>query len=202
MWQDVGIRGCPNFYKLPQKQPHQYCINSNQSGCFNVSIVATGFNYWSFVVIILSVSPHFHWQKSFATKKYDFFATKICKKMKSFARVSLTRCNGQYKITPMLTPFVKPRTGTQLTQLFSIGHCTIFCQCNSLKTVAKLFSQWKWGAPFCPVACLVDSRVYIICSFNFWSQLIGKIETTGVKKDLLQRKLKAPLVHQSYENEA
>ena len=26
---------------------------------------------------IISVSPHFHWQKSFATKKYDFFETKI-----------------------------------------------------------------------------------------------------------------------------
>ena len=42
-------------------------------------------------------------------------------------------------------PFCKT---TPVTQLFSIGHCTIFCQCNSLKMVAKLFSQWKSGCTF------------------------------------------------------
>ena len=52
-------------------------------------------------------------------------------------------------------PFCKTTPGTKL---FSIGHCTWlqiystrfhasfanFCLCNSLKMVAKLFSQWKW----------------------------------------------------------
>ena len=39
-------------------------------------------------------------------------------------------------------PFCKTTPGTQL---FSIGHCTIFCQWNLLKTVTKLLSQWKSG---------------------------------------------------------
>ena len=47
-------------------------------------------------------------------------------------------------------PFCKTTPGTQL---FSIGHCTIFCQWNSLKTVAKLFSQWKSGCTWTTRYC-------------------------------------------------
>ena len=44
-----------------------------------------------------------------------------------------------------------------VSQLFSIGHCTIFCQCNLLKTVAKLFNQWKWRCTH--FGCICQQRV-------------------------------------------
>ena len=64
----------------------------------------------------------------------------------TFPRVSLTKMVQ----CPILNnshayPFCKTTPGTQL---FSIGHCTIFCQWNLLKTVTKLFSQWKSGCTY------------------------------------------------------
>ena len=59
----------------------------------------------------------------------------------TFPQVSLTKMV-QWPIinNSHAYPFCKTMPGTQL---FSIGHCTIFCQWNSLKTVAELLSQWK-----------------------------------------------------------
>ena len=47
----------------------------------------------------------------------------------------------------MLTPFVKPRTGTHLTQLFSIGHCTIFFSVTRSKRLRNYSVSESGGAP-------------------------------------------------------
>ena len=57
------------------------------------------------------------------------------------------------------------------TQLFSIGHCTIFCQWNSLKTVAKLFSQWKSGCTFKNLMMLF----YLITCLQMMYELVSFI---------------------------
>ena len=68
-------------------------------------------------------------------------------------------------------PFCKTTPGTQL---FSIGHCTIFCQWNLLKTVAKLFSQWKSGCTNC-LSCsslLIDKQC--VSSSKFQRDMTNK----------------------------
>ena len=99
----------------------------------------------------------------------------------TFLWVSLTKMTKMVQ-WPILNnshayPFCKTTPGTQL---FSIGHCTIFCQWNSLKMVAKLFSQWKSGcttksyrrSPKCHTSV---SHLNLLCSSNCLRPVDGVI---------------------------